>query len=362
MSSNPSAAPIRAVLQFSTNLNYGDAISDEVLVIDRALKQWGYDTAVYCQHIMPRMRDRARPFHDFKPPHRPWLSIYHHSIASDLCTFASGLDGPKIMIYHNVTPPEYFYGTNYFMGELTRKGRADLASLAPRYALGLGDSDFNRQDLAAAGFRRTGVLPLIIDYDKYRTPPNPAVVRRLGDGRTNVLFVGRISPNKRQEDVIKAFAYYKQLDATARLILAGSDETTEAYRRWLDDLVRTLNVPDVIFAGRIDLRDLVAYYQTASVLLNMSEHEGFGVPLVESMHFGVPIVAFASSAIPETLGGCGVLIHRKDYATIAAAVYEVTHDEALRRRLAARGRERLRDFDPPRLLDQLRGHLRELEA
>ena len=209
---------------------------------------------------------------------------------------------------------------------------------------------------------RTGVLPLIIDYDKYRTPPNPAVVRRLSDGRTNVLFVGRISPNKRQEDVIKAFAFYKRLDATARLILAGSDETTEAYRRWLDDLVQTLNVPDVIFTGRVELRDLVAYYQTASVLLNMSEHEGFGVPLAESMYFGVPIVAFASTAIPETLDGSGVLIRRKDYATIAAAVHQVAHDSALRGRLVARGRERLRDFDPPRLLDQLRGYLLELGA
>jgi glycosyltransferase involved in cell wall biosynthesis len=353
---------VTAVLQFVTNLNYGDAISDEVLGIQRALREWGYETAVYSQYIMPRMRGKAHSFYKFKPLRGPWIGIYHHSIASDLGTFASRLDCPKIMIYHNVTPPEYFYGTNYFMGELARKGRADLVSLAPHYILGLGDSEFNRLDLDAAGFKRTGVLPLIIDYDKYLAPPNPVLMKRFGDGRTNILFVGRVAPNKRQEDVIKTFRFYKELDPSARLILAGSDQTTEAYRRWLDDLVKTLGVSDVIFTGLIDLRDLIAYYQTASVLLNMSEHEGFGVPLVESMHFGVPVVAFASTAVPETLGGSGILIKRKDYATIASTVYQAVHDEDLRQCLIARGRQRLNDFSPVRILNQLKTYLDEIAA
>jgi len=355
MSSN--SKPIRAILQFITALNYGDAVSDEAVAIGRALRQWGYETTIYAQYIAPRMRGRAGLFYNFRPPHQRWLAIYHHSIASGLCSFVSGLDCPKIMIYHNVTPPEYFYGTNYFMGELARKGRADLASLAPHYVLGLGDSDFNRLDLEAAGFGRTGVLPLIIDFEKYRAAPNPALMRRFSDGKTNLLFVGRVAPNKRQEDVIKTFYYYKQLDPLARLILAGSDETTESYRRWLDELVVTLGLSDVLFTGRIDLRDLVAYYQTASVFVSMSEHEGFGVPLIESMYFNVPIVAFASTAVPETLAGSGVLAKRKEYPTIASAVYQVVHDSHLRQRLIARGQQRLIDFEPAQLLDQLKANL-----
>jgi glycosyltransferase involved in cell wall biosynthesis len=350
------------VLQFTTNLSHGDAISDEVLVIRRALEAWGYEANTYAQYVAPRMRDQAHLFHKFKPPRGRWLAIYHHSIASDICTFVTRQDVLKIMIYHNVTPPEYFYGTNYFMGELTRKGRADLASLAPRYALGLGDSEFNRQELVAARFRRTGVLPLIIDYAKYNTPANPTIVKRFGDGRTNILFVGRISPNKRQEDVIKSFRFYKELDPSARLILVGSDQTTEVYRRWLGELVTALGVEDVVFTGHVELRDLIGYYQTASLLLSMSEHEGFGVPLVEGMHFGVPVVAFAATAVPETLKGSGVLIRRKDYAVIAATVYQVVHDRHLRQRLVARGRERLRDFEPARVLEQLRAHIQEIAA
>ena len=351
-----------SVLQFTTNLNYGDAISDEVVAIQRALETWGYETTTYAQYVVPRMRDKAHIFHKFKPPHGRWLAIYHHSIASDICTFVTRQDAPKVMIYHNVTPPEYFYGTNYFMGELARKGRADLAVLAPHYTLGLGDSEFNRQELVAARFRRTGVLPLVIDYAKYNAPANPTIVKRFGDGRTNILFVGRISPNKRQEDVIKAFRFYKELDPSARLILVGSDQTTEVYRRWLGELVTALGVADVIFTGHIEARDLIGYYQTASVLLSMSEHEGFGVPLVESMHFGVPVVAFASTAVPETLNGSGVLIRRKDYAAIAATVYQVVHDQHLRQRLILRGRERLRDFEPARVLDQLRAYIQEIAA
>lgn len=353
--------PTHAVLQFVTTLTYGDAVSDEAVVIQNALREWGYDTTLYTQYIAPRMRDKAMLYYHFKPPRRPWVVIYHHSIASEVCSFVSRLDRPKLMIYHNVTPPQYFYGTNYFMGELARKGRADLTSLAPQFALGLGDSDFNRLDLEAAGFQRTGVLPLIVDFEKYRARPNSTVIRRFGDDRTNVLFVGRVAPSKRQEDVLKVFYFYKQLDPSARLIFVGSDETTEAYRRWLDNLAATLGlVPDVVFTGRVELRDLIAYYQTASVFISMSEHEGFGVPLVECMHFGVPIVAFASTAVPETLADSGILVKRKDYTTIAAALHQVVCDEQLRRQLIERGRQRLNDFEPARLLDQLRSHLDEL--
>ena len=351
---------IRRVVQFAARLQFGDAVSDEVLAIQRALRAWGYRTAAYGAQVTPRLRREVYSLEQFQPPREHWMAIYHHSIASEVSALVRNLHCPGLMIYHNITPAEYFYGTNDLMAELARKGRADLASLAPHFTLGLAHSEFSRADLEAVGFRRTGVLPLIIDFDKYRTPANPDLMRLYGDGRTNVLCVGRVAPNKRQEDVVKAFKFYKELDPDARLILVGSDETTEAYRRWLDDLIMTLQVADVIFTGRVELGDVVAYYQTAHVLVSMSEHEGFGVPLVEAMRFGVPIVAFASSAVPETLAGSGVLVKRKEYAAIAATVYQVTHDDRLRRSLIARARQRLSDIDPTRLLERLREYVDEI--
>ena len=347
------------IVQFTTVLDYGDAVSDEVIAIDDALRRKGYSTAIYCQHFAFRMRSRAMAYHDFRAPSGRWLVLYHHSIASDVCSFVTGLKCPKVMIYHNITPPEYFYGTNDVIAELMRKGRAELAALAPHYDLALGDSDFNRRELEAAGFKPTGVLPLIMDFDKYRTPPNPTVLRHLGDGRTNLLYVGRIAPNKRQEDVIKVFCFYKQLDPAARLVLVGSDANTDPYRRWLDDLVAQLDLSDVVFTGHVELRDLLAYYQTAAIFISMSEHEGFGVPLVESMVFNVPIVALATSAVPETLNGSGILVRHKHYAAIAALLHQVTQDNHLRQRLIARGRQRLTDFEPARLIDQLEIYLKE---
>jgi glycosyltransferase involved in cell wall biosynthesis len=356
------AEPVQTLIQFVTNLDYGDAVSDEVIAIDQALRERGYTTAIYCQYFASRLHHFAKVYHDFRLPKERWLAIYHHSIASDLCSFVNRLDCLRLMIYHNVTPPEYFYGTNYVLAELTRKGKADLPSMAPGYAWGLGDSDFNRRDLEIAGFQHTAVLPLIIDFDKYGLDPDPAIMRRLSDGRTNLLFVGRIAPNKRQEDVIKVFHFYKQLDPQARLILAGADIGMEPYRRWLDDLVAQLSLSDVIFTGHIKLDELAAYYRTARVFICLSEHEGFGVPLVESMYFNLPIVALASSAVPETLAGSGVLARRKDYPAIAAAIHQVVQDEMLRQRLIARGRQRLSDFEPQHLIDRLDGYLREMIA
>lgn len=348
------------IVQFVTTLDYGDAISDEVIMIDDALRRRGYSTAIYFQHAVDRMRVRAAVYHQFRTPPAPWGTLYHHSIGSEVCSFVTGLKCPKVMIYHNITPPEYFYGTNDVIAELMHKGRVELPLLAPHYDLALGDSEFNRRDLETAGFKLTGVLPLIMNFDKYRTSPDSTVQRRFDDGRTNLLYVGRIAPNKRQEDVIKVFYFYKQLDPAARLILVGSDANAGTYRRWLVDLMTQLKLPDVIFTGHVELRELLAYYQTASVFVSMSEHEGFGAPLVESMIFDVPIVALATSAVPETLGGSGVLVKRKDYMAIAALVRQIVHDEGMRQHLIAGGRRRVHDFEPARLIDRLETHLKEL--
>jgi glycosyltransferase involved in cell wall biosynthesis len=146
----------------------------------------------------------------------------------------------------------------------------------------------------------------------------------------------------------------------SRLLLVGSARGTEIYAEYLSDLVAKLGLSDVVFAGHVSTEKLVAYYTSAHVYLSMSEHEGFGVPLLESMHFGVPIIAFKSTAVPETLGGAGMLITSKDYAAVAELIGLLAEDEALRARVIARQRERLQDFSPACVQKRLQQLLQDL--
>ena len=164
------------------------------------------------------------------------------------------------------------------------------------------------------------------------------------------MFVGRLAPNKAQHDIVKALAAYRQFhDAGARLVLVGGG-TDEPYGRALRRFVHALGLDDAVtFAGAASAEQLVAHYEAADVFVVCSEHEGFCVPLLEAWHFGLPVVAYAAAAVPETLGDAGILLGVKDACTIAAAVHHVVTDDALRLHLVAAGTARLRAFDPARV-------------
>ncbi len=169
----------------------------------------------------------------------------------------------------------------------------------------------------------------------------------LAGRRTNVLFVGRLSPNKEQEDLIFAFAKLRALDPSARLILVGTSVTTnDLYLECLQELCVELGVGDAVeFTGHVSDEQLAAYYRTAHLFWSMSEHEGFCVPLVEAMWFDVPVLAFASSAIPETMGNAGLLFFGKqDPAGLAAQALELARDPATRWRIIEGQRERRKAF------------------
>jgi glycosyltransferase involved in cell wall biosynthesis len=190
------------------------------------------------------------------------------------------------------------------------------------------------------------------------------VLRRWNSG-LNVLFVGRVAPHKRHDDLIQVFCYLKRrVRPDSRLLLVGSTRGMERYVASLQALVRRRGLSDVVFVGHVGAPEWVACYRCASVYLSMSEHEGFGVPLLEAMHFGVPVIARKAAAVPETLGGAGLLIARSDAAT-AAAVAELIalldEDLALRERVVVLQRERLQAFMPDRVRVRLEQLLQDLE-
>jgi glycosyltransferase involved in cell wall biosynthesis len=338
------------VHQILPSLAPGDAIGNEVLLMRDLLRSWGYESDIFAQHIHPDVQ--ARPYKEYELESSPQnLLIYHFSIGSEVSNFIKGLPDRKIMIYHNITPPHFFRGINDNLMFLLDEGRKELGSLSREFDLALADSEYNRIELEGAGYPETGLLPLLIDFSKYQSF-NPDIVEKYSDGRVNILFVGRISPNKKHEDIIKTFYYYKCINPKARLLLPGGYDGCELYFQSLRSLVQRLGLSDVYFLEKVPFKDLVSYYMVSDVFLCMSEHEGFNVPLVESMFFDVPIIAYNSSAIPYTLGDAGILVKSKRYVEIAELINLIVGDPDIRGKLVHRQKERLQVFEYSKIAAQ----------
>ena len=342
---------LRAVHQVLATLGYGDAIGHEVLGIQRVLRSAGYDSEIFVETADTRLEDLTYDYRDLVDASHPDnLLIHHFSIGSRASRVAYALPDRMALVYHNITPPEYFVGVHKQLVELCWKGRRELKAYVDRCDLALGDSEFNRQELEALGFPDTGVLPVVPDFSHLAGTPDWRIAGQFDDERTNLLFVGRMIPNKRIENVIRIFhAYRTRFNPRSRLLLVGSHGGFEKYLTMLHQLVATLGTPDVHFSGHVSNEELTAYYDVADLFLCASEHEGFCVPLVEAFHMRVPVVALAATAVPATLDGGGVLYDDRDPHHVAALVDAVLSDQAIADNVlaaqdAALGRLLGRDF------------------
>jgi glycosyltransferase involved in cell wall biosynthesis len=331
------------VHQLLAALAYGDAIGDEALAIQRHLRAAGLASDIFAERVHPRMAHLARPLWQYPEVSAPdTVCVYHFSIGSAAGRMIYHAPDRLVAIYHNITPARFFLGFHPHLVGLTHHGRRELSAFAPRTELALGDSEYNRRELEAAGFRRTAVLPIVLDLARYRQPPSPVTRRLFADGRTNVLFVGRIIPNKRIEDLVAAFAAYRRREPRSRLLLVGDYRGHERYYARLRERAVALGLSladDVVFTGHLEHDDLLACYAASHLFLCLSEHEGFCVPLLEAMVFGLPVVAGDAGAVRETLGGAGVLLEDRDPETVAEVLARLRPDGELRRAvLAGQGR------------------------
>jgi glycosyltransferase involved in cell wall biosynthesis len=337
----------KAINQFLPNLEYGDAISNHAIWIRDELRQGGFRSEIYVRFIDVRV---AHQCHVFKPEalHASDGAIYHHSIGTELTPHLVAFRGPKCLVYHNITPAEFFQPYRPEFAAILAQGREDLHRLAAYFPISCGDSAYNALELADAGFQEPGVLPIAVNPDKWSISPDPQLMDVLHDGRTNLLFVGRFAPNKKQDDLIVAFSHYLALDPDARLILVGKPEEQDPYVAHLRQVVASLGLDDsVLFTGSITDAQLAAYYRTAHLFWSMSEHEGFCVPLIEAMWFNVPVLAFKSSAVPETLGDAALMFTAKnDLAAVAALARCIIEDQALRQKLIRGQADRRLSFLP----------------
>ena len=345
------------------SLGYGDAIGHEVLGIQRVLRNAGYSSDIFVESADPRLEDLTRNYLELREASHPDnILIHHFSIGSRASRVAYALPDRMVLVYHNITPPEFFIDIHPILVQQCFLGRRELGLYATRCDLALGDSEYNRQELEAAGFPRTDVLPVVPDFSHLDGMPDRTNVKWFDDNWTNLLFVGRVIPSKRFEDLIRWFqAYKKWFNPRSRLLLVGSHAGFERYATLLHEFVARLGVSDVYMQGHVSNEELVAYYDVADVFVCASEHEGFCVPLIEAFYAGIPVIAYAAAAVPTTMDGGGVLVQTKDPLTVAALIDELMtnsalHDRVLRNQDAALTRLLARGFDRTllRFVEQVR--------
>lgn len=340
-----------AIHQVLATLGYGDAIGNEVLGIQRALRNAGYESEIFVQTAEPRVEDLTLHYSELRDASHPDnILIHHFSIGSRASRMAYALPDRMVLIYHNITPPQYFVDINKELVKLCYRGRRELALYRTRCDLALGDSTYNREELDALGFSPTAVLPVVPGFD-HLSVADERTAGGFGDDFVNVLFVGRVIPNKRFEDLIRAFyAYQTFFNPRSRLLLVGSHAGFDRYVAMLHGLIAKLGVRDVHLVGHVSNEELAAYYQVADVFVSASEHEGFCVPLIEAFHMGIPVLAYAATAVPSTMDGAGILYTNKDPMHMAALINAVIEDPALADRIVegqdqALARLMAKDFD-----------------
>jgi L-malate glycosyltransferase len=353
--------------QFVPALEPG-AVGQHTLELQRTLRGAGIDSEVFAHIIDPSMAHLGRAFTEYGTSfagRRDDCLMYQFAIGSIVASFLRSRPERKALNHHNITPPEMLAAWEPAMVPGLRWGNRQLIELAASVDFALADSHFNRNDLWALGYRDIEVVPILLDLDGFDREVDRDTQQRLerdrAQGGADLLFVGRIVPNKCQHDLIKALVVYRRtFDPQARLRLVGG-ATSDEYLRVLREYAAALGVADAVdLTGPVSAGALGAYYRSADVFVSASEHEGFCVPLLEAMHHGVPIVAFAAAAVPETLAGAGVLLDSKSPAMFAAAIHQVVSDPGTRRAMVEAGRLRLRDFDlettRARFLDVLATH------
>lgn len=344
---------MRTIHQLLAGGTLGNAVVAEALAIEQAMREWGYAARTYAADLHPSLLGKVAPLEHLRITPED-IFILHLTTDSDATKICLAMPHPLVVIYHNITPPSFLRGLGNGLSKHSRDGRASLSQLAKRATLTIAHSVYSVNELKQVGFKNTQVLPVVIPHDldliKMRNESN----RSQHKYDTALLHVGRVVPNKRIEDVIKVYYYYHKINPSSQLVLVGSSAGAQAYCDWLNRFISSLGLDGVHLVGQRSDSELAEYYHNADVYITMSEHEGFNVPLVESMRFGVPIVAYASSAIPETLGSSGVLVQHKDYGAIAGMIHQLHTHPGLRARVVAGQIERAKAFEPAIVLSQLR--------
>jgi glycosyltransferase involved in cell wall biosynthesis len=348
--------------QIVATLAFGDAVSDAAIGIRNRLRAQGYASEIWAERIDARVAGEASLF-ERRAVTAADAVLYHHSIGTGLTQRVAELPVRKAFVYHNVTPPAFYFAYDPAFAGLLEEGLLALADVAGQFDRYVADSDFNAAALRAHGVAAVETIPVPFDAARFDVMPDARV---LGDERPGMrwLFVGRVAPNKGLSPLIAAVDAFRRRDSGVRLDIVGRYGPHDPYYAELQAQVEGSGLAaHVAFAGVATNAELTAYYRRADAFVTLSEHEGFCVPAVEAMFFDVPVVALASTVLPETLGAGGLLVEPgADAAEIAALLRCLRIDDGLRASVLEAQRARRTAFLPQRVYAQFERLAAELIA
>ena len=331
-----------------------DAISQHAVNIQTMLNELGIKNTLCARNVHPpELRTRILPVQkSLFTDDRAHAFLFHFSIYTPLIEELADTPCRKVMIYHNITPARFFQGLSNQAFTACERGRHQLKGVAGIFDLALAVSAFNEGDLKAAGYARTGVLPLVVNTNVH----DDGTLRSLWleSEKTTLLHVGKWAPNKKIEDLVKTFYFYHKINPESRLVLVGRNWEWENYTQGVIGLIHRLGLwEDIRIISQVLPENLAALYRASDVYVSMSEHEGFCVPLIEAMASHLPVVAYEAGAVSETIQNAGVLAHTKNFAELAEVIHTVVTRPSLKTTLIEKGAQRARAFSYPRVLSQL---------
>jgi len=353
------------IIQIIGCYSYGDGMGNCVTYLSRLFDRNGISNLIAASSVDERLSGKkVIEFSEISELEitADTVVMYHFGSGSELNYQVEHMDCRKILVYHNVTPPEFFRGTDTNAMITCLWGVQDARETVGNYLHAIVLSELSKRDLIGYGWDadKVDVIPLISIEKKQVTDADPEVVKRFKDKR-NILFVGRVARNKKFEDVLRVFSYYKtNYEKDSNLIFVGS-KSDRIYYQALLDYIRKEKIEDVFFLDHISDQALNAFYSCADVFLCMSEHEGFCLPIMEAMQNGVPVVAYAAAAIPDTMGNAGVQAETKDPKEISEIIDRITHDEEYRTEIVDNQYVRANEINVEHYSQKIMGILREAE-
>jgi len=343
------------VEQFLSGFHYGDAVGNSVMRFHRFLLKKGIESRIVSITTDEKLEADSINFSEYREI-KDSVKIYHFAISSPLTDFFLRASGKKIIVYHNITPSHFFLDYSPSFVRSTSNGRKELKKLSGVFDISVADSEYNAKELKELGFKNVKVFPIMVDIDEYRDNFNRGLEEYFNSDKKNIVFVGRVSPNKKIEDILKFFSLYRELTTTpAKLIIAGYINGVPLYYHSIRDYADSLQLKknELYFTGHIPFAELISIYRTADLFLSMSEHEGFCLPLIESMIFNIPVVAFSAGAVEETLKSGGIVFKKKEFEKLAFLVEKVFNDKELNLKLKKLSQERIDEYrsesDPEKL-------------
>jgi glycosyltransferase involved in cell wall biosynthesis len=335
-----------AVHQFVPMLHRGDAVGRHTQRLREVMAERGIRSQIYVETVDPETASETRPFAGYANEAETGdVLIYQFATASAIAPWLLARPEPLVVNYHNVTPPHHYAPWDNGLARHQLRAQTQLRRLAPRSALGLAVSAFNEAELRQAGFAHTAVVPPAAMLTERGHAAGTSAPRRPG---ARWVSVGRLAPNKGIELAVMALLVTRgNQDPAATLDVVGRSVVpsyTEALHRFIDEM----GLHDAVtFTGPLSDHDLAAAMTGADVFVMASQHEGFGVPVIEAMALGLPVVANDGGALPEIVGDGGLLVDAGDPYALAAAVARVVGQEDLRRTMAEAAQRRLAGLDLP---------------